>query len=341
MQNELKKGPLLDDEANLSEAGFSYRMVKQYDRSKIKAKKSRVKEWDYYYIGNNKHGIAFTIADNYLYGLASVSLLDFEKKTYITRSSMKFLTKSKTNFPCDSSIGDITWQDKNYFIHFVNEDKRRTIDVSIKNYSDNSPLNAHFELEELMDDSMVIATPFHKKAHFYYNEKKNCMRAMGYYIFKDERVEFNSSDTRGILDWGRGVWTYKNTWYWSGLSTINNGIEVGFNLGYGFGDTQNATENMLFYDKKAYKLNDVEFIIPKDEKGNYKYLEPWQIKSKDNKIDLTFTPILDRFDNTNLLILKSIQHQVFGTFNGKICVDGIEVEIKDAISFAERVSNYW
>ena len=98
---------------------------------------------------------------------------------------------------------------------------------------------------------------------------------------------------------------------------------------------------MLFYDKKAYKLNDVEFIIPKDEKGNYKYLEPWQIKSKDNKIDLTFTPILDRFDNTNLLILKSIQHQVFGTFNGKICVDGIEVEIKDAISFAERVTNYW
>ena len=41
MQNELKKGPLLDDEGNLSEAGFSYRMVKQYDRSKIKAKKSR------------------------------------------------------------------------------------------------------------------------------------------------------------------------------------------------------------------------------------------------------------------------------------------------------------
>ena len=78
-----------------------------------------------------------------------------------------------------------------------------------------------------------------------------------------------------------------------------------------------------------------------DEKGNYKYLDPWQIKSKDNKIDLTFTPILDRFDNTNLLILKSIQHQVFGTFNGKICVDGIEVEIKDAISFAERVTNYW
>ena len=96
MQNELKKGPLLDDEGNLSEAGFSYRMVKQYDRSKIKAKKSRVKEWDYYYIGNNKHGIAFTIADNYLYGLGSVSLLDFEKKNVLneSRTNLKLANSS-------------------------------------------------------------------------------------------------------------------------------------------------------------------------------------------------------------------------------------------------------
>ena len=64
---------------------------------------------------------------------------------------------------------------------------------------------------------------------------------------------------------------------------------------------------MLFYDKKAYKLNDVVFNIPKDDKGNYKYLEPWTIKSENGDIDLSFTPILDRCDNTNLLILKSLE----------------------------------
>lgn len=341
MQKELTKGPLLDEKGNLTEAGFSFRMVKEYDRNEIKAGKSRIKEWDYYYIGNNKHGVAFTIDDNSLYGLGSVSILDFENKTYITESSMKFFTKGKVGFPSNSSEGDITWNHKGYYLHFVNKDKKRVVDVNIEKYHDDSPFEAHFELTEIMDDSMVIATPFPKKAHFYYNEKKNCMIAKGYYTFKDQRIDFSEDDTRAILDWGRGVWTYKNTWYWSGLSGISDGKEVGFNLGYGFGDTSAASENMLFYDKKAYKLEDVEFIIPKDEKGEYDYLKPWKLVSKDKNIDLDFTPLLDRKDITDFVILKSFQHQVFGIFNGTIKINDLTVKFDNIVSFAERVTNYW
>ena len=147
-------------------------MVKKYDRAKIKANKTRIKEWDYYYIGNNDYGLAFTIDDNYLYGLGSVSILDFKNKKYITKSSMKFLTKGKVGFPSSSDEGDITWRDKNYYLHFVNKDKKRSIDVKIKEYTEGESFEAHFDLEETMDDSMVIATPFNKPKHFYYNEKK-------------------------------------------------------------------------------------------------------------------------------------------------------------------------
>lgn len=341
MQHKLSEGPLLDESGNLCEAGFAYKMVKKYDRSKIKAGKSRIKEWDYYYIGNNEHGVAFTIDDNSLYGLGSVSILDFINKKYITKSSMKFFTNGKVGFPSSSDAGDITWEDKNYYLHFVNHDKVRTIDVKVKEYEDKKPFEAHFDLEEMMDDSMVIATPFNKPRHFYYNEKKNCIKASGYYIFDGEKIEFSSDNTFAILDWGRGVWTYKNTWYWSGLSGKSGDKLVGFNLGYGFGDTSQASENMLFYDLKAYKLEDVTFEIPQDEKGNYKYLEPWKIKSNDGSIDLDFTPILDRCDNTDFVILKSLQHQVFGVFNGTIKAGDVVVKIDNIVSFAERVTNYW
>ena len=341
MQKQLTNGPLLDKKGNLIEAGYAFKMVREYDRKQIKGLKTRTKEWDYYYIGNNEHGIALTIDDNSLYGLGSISILDFKKKSYITKSNMKLLTFGKIGFPNNSKEGDIVWQDKNFYLHFVNKDRKRIIDVKAINYHNGFPLEAHFELEEIMDDSMVIATPFFKKKHFYYNEKKNCMKASGYYLFKDEKIVFDSKDSRAILDWGRGVWTYKNTWYWSGLSGISDGKEIGFNLGYGFGDTSNASENMLFYDKKAYKLEDVEFIIPKDDKGNYLYEEPWKIKSKDGNIDLDFKPLFDRKDITNLLVLKSFQHQVFGVFNGKIKIDDLEVKFENIVSFAERVTNYW
>ena len=59
-----------------------------------------------------------------------------------------------------------------------------------------------------------------------------------------------------------GVWTYKNTWYWGAGAGVVKGNEIGFNIGYGFGDTSNATENMVFYNGKAHKLEDVKFNIP-------------------------------------------------------------------------------
>ncbi|MBP5279531.1 MAG: DUF2804 family protein, partial [Erysipelotrichaceae bacterium] len=57
---------------------------------------------------------------------------------------------------------------------------------------------------------------------------------------------------------------------------------------------------------------------------------------------MEFKPVIDRFSNTDFIILGSNQHQVFGRFSGKaILDDGTEVEIKDFMGFAEKVRNKW
>ena len=341
MQHLLSNGKLLDEKGNLTEAGYAFGLVKEYNRSDIKAPKSRIKEWDYYYIGNNERGVAFTIDDNSYMGLGSVSILNFIDKTYITKSSMKAFTNGKIGLPSSSKEGISEWKDKNYHLIFKVEGKNRTIDIDVKNYANDLPFKAHFDIYESMDESMVIATPFEKPKRFYYNQKINCMIAEGYYEFGEERYEFKKENTRCTLDWGRGVWTYKNTWFWASLSSVSKGKEVGFNLGYGFGDTSNASENMLFYEGKAYKLEDVSFNVPKDDKENYLYLEPWTFTSKDGSINLSFTPILDRKDLTDVLIIKSLQHQVFGIYNGTITTGGVKAEIENVVSFAEIVTNWW
>ena len=48
MQHKLSNGPLLDEKGNLNEAGYAFSLVKQYQRKDIKARKGRIKEWDYY-----------------------------------------------------------------------------------------------------------------------------------------------------------------------------------------------------------------------------------------------------------------------------------------------------
>ena len=340
MQHKLSKGPLLDEKGNLNEAGYAFSLVKEYKRESIKAPKSRIKEWDYYFISDEEYGIALTIDDNSYMGMASISVLDFKNKTETTKSFIKWFTNGKVGFPSTSETGNVSIEGKNYSMVFENTNGKRRLTCSMKNLAKDKDFECILLLEPTNQDSMVIATPFKKKRHFYYNQKINLLSATGFFKFGNY-IHQLGKNSLGVLDWGRGVWTYKNTWYWSSLNAHYNGHNIGFNLGYGFGDTSKASENMFFYDDKAFKLEDVVFNIPKDEKGKLAFLKPWTFTSKKGDIDLIFNPIIDRYANTNALIIQSKQHQVFGYFSGSITVDAQKYEFKNVLGFAEMVTNRW
>ncbi|MBQ3994126.1 MAG: DUF2804 domain-containing protein, partial [Erysipelotrichaceae bacterium] len=169
----------------------------------------------------------------------------------------------------------------------------------------------------------------------------NCMPASGKVEFDTKEYIFDEKNSFGTLDWGRGVWTYKNTWYWGSASGLYEGKRFGFNIGYGFGDTSNASENMLFYEGKGHKLSQVTFNIPQKD-GKDDFLSPWTFTSDDGRFEMDFVPVMDRAANTDFIILGSNQHQVFGRFSGKaILDDGRIIEIKDFLGFAEKVANKW
>ena len=340
MQHKLSKGPLLDENGNLAEAGYAFSLVKEYDRKAIKGLKSRIKEWDYYFINDEEYGIALTIDDNSYMGMASVSILDFKKKAEHTKSYISWFTFGKVGLPSSSNSGDVHMKSKNYDMFFENKGGQRHLICKLKNLARGKDFECDIYLEPTNEGSMVIATPFKKKRHFYYNQKINLLKAKGSFKFGETEHRLNEK-ALGVLDWGRGIWTYKNTWYWSSLNANYQGHNIGFNLGYGFGDTSAASENMFFYDNKAFKLEDVVFNIPKNSKGKLSFTDPWTFSSTNNDINLTFNPIIDRYSNTNVLIIQSNQHQVFGYFSGSIIVEGKEIEFNNLLGFAEMVTNRW
>lgn len=161
-------------------------------------------------------------------------------------------------------------------------------------------------------------------------------------VFGGETRRFDPQTATAVLDWGRGVWTYQNTWYWGSASGYVDGVSFGMNLGYGFGDTRAATENMLFYDGIAHKLERVDFGIPKDAAGKDDLMAPWHVTEESGRLDLTFTPMLDRAAYTGALVLESDQHQVFGRFDGvAVLDDGTALAIRGLRGFAEKVKNRW
>lgn len=344
MQKEIiNGGPLLGLDGHLIEKGYAKSLIKDYQRSDIKANKLRIKEWDYYLVYNEEYAIALTFDDNSYMGLMSVSVIDLKNQREKTVSPMQFMSKGNHHLPSTSKHGDCIYHSKKIDMLFRHVDGKRVLECKLPNFYEDSDFECHLELTNEPKESMVIITPFKDKPKaFYYNQKIVGFKVNGYFKVGNFKYEFKENDTRAILDWGRGVWTYKNTWYWGAGCGIVDGHEIGFNIGYGFGDTSAASENAIFYDGIMHKLENITFNIPKNEKGKYEYTKPWTFTSSDGRFEMEFTPIIDRKSKTDVLLICSDQHQVFGKFNGKMVLDnGKVIELKDFIAFAERVFNKW
>jgi len=300
MQKKIEtEGPLLDSTGALREYGWSDRPCLRYDRGTVRAPWPRIKEWDYYHIIGPDYAVAFTIADiGYLFQV-SVSVMDFQRRRYVTQTPMRLLPRGRTGLPPHSGDAIVA--------------------------------------AGAGDDSIVMSTPFEHRHAFYYNEKVVCMPASGSLQYGDRALVFSPADCFGTLDWGRGVWTYRNSWYWGGGAGMVGGRRFGFNIGYGFGANDRATENALFVDGRLHKLEGVIFHVDDSD-----YLRPWRFDSSDGRFEMDFEPLLDRSARINLLVLKTDQHQVFGRYSGTAVLDdGERLEVRDLPGFAEKVLNRW
>jgi hypothetical protein len=184
---------------------------------------------------------------------------------------------------------------------------------------------------------MVIVIPIGRK-RFYYNRKVNCMPAEGWVKVGTEKITLDPNRDLGNLDWGRGVWEYDSFWVWASASGfLADGRRVGLNMGFGFGDTSAATENALILEGRVHKVGRVEFTYDSSD-----FMQPWRMVSADGRLDLEFVPFLDRTAATNLVVITSEVHQMFGRYYGTVQTDGgEEIRLNGLTGFAEEHHARW
>ena len=334
MNHEIKKKTkLLRADGQLTEAGYATRMYFDYNRECAKWGPMPLKEWNFYQFQCGNYVLQMTLGHLSYIGQMAVTLMDIttgEKWTYSTMKPL-FVPELDRNPEKPSTC---KYQNDECRLQFTVKEKTRIL--ALKGHS-----NEYDEIEVKLvvendpnNDKMVIATPFNKPTQFYLNYKENYYKAKGYARFGDKYVSLENAT--GLLDWGRGVWPYTHEWYWGNLTSHIDGVPFGFNIGWGFGDTSHATENMYFYNKKAYKVG--KLIAKWDD---YNLMEVKHFRSEDGKLQFTFTPFWDNFTFNEFVVVDTHCHQIFGTFSGTIeTEDGVK-EFKDVVAFIEHAVNRW
>lgn len=338
-QNEITEPtPLLDGDGRLVNPGYCKRNLFIYNRENIGAPRCRIKEWDFYQVGNENYMLQLCFANISIGSAGTATLVDLKSGETFSCMGLALFTKNRFQMPRNG--------DEPYLFSF----KKGGIELSFEAREDCRILKfagrskgKSFDGEIRLDhagehESITIATPFKKEGRFFLTQKLNCMPAEGYVNAGGRKIEFKPDNSFGVLDWGRGVWPHKNLWYWANGSTYIDGKRFGFEITFGFGDESNATETALFYDGRCHKIGRVSVSDPRG-----KWLEPWVFTSEDGRFEMTMTPFYDNATGVKVLgIVGARCHQVHGKWNGKAVLDdGTEIIVKDMYAFCERMENLW
>lgn len=334
-------GDLLNKEGTLIEAGYATSLVRTYNPENVSVypfsllNKMRIKEWDYYGITTDKYFVSATVSNLGYAGLIFVYFIDFTSREYIEDTLI-------TPFGKGFSLGR-TSDDNSFFMKnditfkFIKNGTEREIFVSWPKFAKGKGFKAHWIIQQTPRDSIVMMTPIgHRR--FYYNHKINCMPAEGAFLLGNDEYGFNARNALATLDWGRGVWEYRSFWNWASASWfLPNGKTFGLNLGKGFGDLSKATENCFFIDGVIHKLDYVEFHY-----DNSNFLKPWHFESVDGRLNLEFKPFFERVAKSNLLLISSEVHQLFGKYSGYVIDDsGKKLKIDNITGWAEEHHARW
>lgn len=323
--------PLLNAKGGLTRPSYATFDAFNYDNTQIK-NKFGFKEWEFYQISNTKFCMQLTYGHTSYAGNVGVSLIDFDNKSRHDITFTKFFQAKNFNLNYRPNVNHkLSWWDEKFAFSIETTEEYRRIKCE-------SARETTCDIDLIMSnkgDAMCIATPM-KSYKFYYNYKKNFLSLSGKINVGGNEYELDEN-TFALLDSGRGVWPYRHSWYWGSATTNIDGHIVGFNIGWGFGKTENATENMLFIDGKCHKLQNVSATLDQHD-----YMKPWRFYSDDGRFEMTFTPFYDNFTETDFVVMHNRCHQVFGYYNGTAVMDdGTRVNLVNVNGFCEHAVNRW
>ncbi|MFX0083290.1 MAG: DUF2804 domain-containing protein [Candidatus Hodarchaeota archaeon] len=339
IQNEITKpSNVFNEDGSLIQRGWAKKPLLKYNKEYIGKGWLRIKEWDHYSILNKDFGFQLTIGDiGYLTQMSYV-WLDFKERKRDGRSLFKFFTKSKILPNSSVEDSEIIFPTKKFKASIKKEKNKHILSIEDPKFQ-NKGLKGSITLEDnpKMDNTVVVTGYKEDPRLFYYNHKINYMPAQGLIYIGGREYKFEPKNSFGLMDWGRGIWPYHTHWLWGSACGIVNEITVAFNIGYGFGDLSTHTENIIFYDGKAHKIDEVTFHH--EERDSSK---PWKFTSNDNRFNMVLTPLIPHREKINFGLIYLNSSLLHGLYTGNIVLDnGEKIHIENMLGHAEDIIWRW
>ena len=308
-------------------------------RANLRGARGRKKRWDYWCVMSPDVTVSLVYADIDYAGLAGCWLLDPSDQTQV---KVDVLTPFSLGIALPEQVCTGTASVARPGLRMAIEETDRA--TLLRATAPSTPHGA-LSVELTVDkpdghESLNVVIPWSDR-RFQFTSKQNTRPVRGTVSVGDRRWSIGgSTEAFAVQDLGRGIWPYANRWNWAAASgRALDGRLVGLQFGGKWTVGTGYTENALCIDGRLTKIG---------EELDWSYdwshpLRPWRVRSRgSSQVDVTLTPTFDRYECTDLKLLKMEVHQCFGTWAGTVLGDDGRPAVIDGVrGFAEEARNRW
>ncbi len=303
-------------------------------RANLRGAWGRKKRWDYWCVITPEVIASLVYADLDYAGTASCSVLDRTDERCAAAGVIRPFARGM-RLPDQVCTGVAELATENFEIRIAESEAatrleaagpssvgRISIDVTVAKPAGHESLN--------------VVVPWSAR-RFQFTSKQNTRPATGTITVGDRTYIVGETEDFAVQDLGRGIWPYSIRWNWAAASgRATDGRLVGLQFGGKWTEGTGSTENALCVDGRLTKIHEeLDWSYDWDDP-----MRPWRVRGEG--VDVTLVPEYDRYDLTDLKLVRMEVHQCFGRWSGTIHTetDG-ELTLAGIDGFAEEARNRW
>lgn len=201
-----------------------------------------------------------------------------------------------------------------------------------------SEIGAEFVVRRPRDhESLNVVVPW-TESRFQCNSKHAALPCEGEVRVADRRYVFDPKTGFAVQDWGRGIWPHRAYWNWGVATGYAGGDLLGVNFGAKWTTGTGANENGILLNGRLHKvMEDLDWRYDPVE-----WKKPWRVVAKHSgAIDLVLDPVAAHTPKLNLGVIATGGVCAFGTWRGRVRVEGREIAVDGLIGWAEEFAHRW
>ena len=289
-------------------------------------------------MSTESHVFSVTLASLDYAGLGSIYFGDLEQGTGVEKTVVTPFSRGSRGIQMPETTSEsLSFQHREVSIRI--DSTENAVSIRVDATLEKEYLAAEFSIHYPKQHETLNVVVLWSRRRFQFTSKQNTLPARGMVRIGLREVPFDGIQSYACADFGRGVWPIRSAWNWGAASGTRDGRRIGLNLGGQWTDGTGMTENAICVDGRLSKVSE-DLIWTYDRTD---FMKPWHIHTRGGeRINLAFTPVLERIARQRAGPLHSEVHQLFGRYTGAITTEtGKRLAVEELIGWAEEHRARW